>query len=46
MELVREQIQQLQETHGTEAPALTFTGGMLHAVRPEDTTKLVSTPEQ
>lgn len=42
MELVREQIQQLQETHGTAAPALTFTGGALQAVRPEETAQAVS----
>lgn len=43
MELVREQIQNLQETHGTAAPALTFTGGALQAVRPEETAQAVST---
>lgn len=42
MELVREQVQQLQDTHAIEGPALTFTSSGLQAVRPEDTTQTVS----
>jgi hypothetical protein len=36
MDLVRQQITQLQDTHGTESPSLTFTAGGLQAVRPEE----------
>jgi len=37
MDLVRQQISSLQDTHGRESTTLTFTGGSLQAVRPEDT---------
>lgn len=43
MDLVRQQITQLQDTHGTESTSLTFTGGGLHAVRPEEESELVRT---
>lgn len=42
MDLVRQQIHQLQDTHGTESPTLTFTGGSLQAVRPEELSDVVS----
>lgn len=37
MDLVRSQIASLADTHGGASPSLTFTGGALTAVRPEDT---------
>ncbi|WIA07926.1 hypothetical protein OEZ85_007404 [Tetradesmus obliquus] len=40
MDLVRQQISQLQDTHGTASPSLTFTAGGLTAVRPEENTEL------
>jgi hypothetical protein len=40
MDLVRQQITQLQDTHGTESPSLTFTAGRLQAVRPEENTEV------
>lgn len=42
MDLVRQQIAALQDTHGTESTSLTFTGGGLHAVRPEELSDVVS----
>lgn len=36
MDLVRQQIDALQDTHGTESTSLTFSGGNLQAVRPEE----------
>lgn len=42
MDLVRQQVSQLQETHGTDSPTLTFTGGSLQAVRPEELSDVVS----
>jgi hypothetical protein len=36
MDLVRQQITQLQDTHGSDSPSLTFTAGGLQAVRPEE----------
>jgi hypothetical protein len=42
MDLVRQQIDRLQDTHGTESPTLTFTGGSLQAVRPEENSDVVS----
>jgi hypothetical protein len=42
MDLVRQQVSQLQDTHGTDSPTLTFTGGSLRAVRPEELSDTVS----
>jgi hypothetical protein len=42
MDLVRQQIDQLQDTHGTESTSLTFTAGGLQAVRPEEISDVVS----
>lgn len=36
MDLVRQQVKTLQDTHGHDTTTLTFTGGSLQAVRPED----------
>lgn len=44
MDLVRQQVRQLQDTHGTESTSLTFTGGGLQAVRPEEMSDVVSGP--
>lgn len=45
MDLVRQQVSQLQDTHGTDSPTLTFTGGSLRAVRPEELSDMVSAHE-
>jgi len=42
MDLVRQQIDALQDTHGTESTSLTFSGGNLQAVRPEELSDVVS----
>lgn len=43
MDLVRQQVSQLQDTHGTDSPTLTFTGGSLRAVRPEELSDTLAT---
>lgn len=42
MDLVKQQINALQDTHGTESTSLTFSGGNLQAVRPEELSDVVS----